>query len=79
MFWSSNNSNAGLSLRGEGQGFLRVTMDMAPGYYQMKIEPKETRSCLIPCLLVVFTQQLEILVTTLVILVKTIWFVIVLS
>ena len=33
-----------------------------------KIEPKETLSCLIPCLLVVFTQQLlEILVTTLVI------------
>ena len=52
-------------------------MDMAPGYYQMKIEAKETLSCLIPCLLVVFTQQLEILVTTLVILIKSIWFVII--
>ena len=31
-----------------------------------KIEPKEILSCLIPCLLVVFTWQLEILVTTLV-------------
>ena len=51
-------------------------MDMAPGYYQMKIEAKETLSCLIPCLLV-FTQQLEILVTTLVILIKSIWFVII--
>ena len=30
-----------------------------------KIEPKETCSCLIPRLLVVFTQHLEILVTTL--------------
>ena len=30
-----------------------------------KIEPEKTRSCLISHLLVVFTQQLEILVTTL--------------
>ena len=30
-----------------------------------KIEPKEIPSYLIPCLLIVFTQQLEILVTTL--------------
>jgi len=29
-----------------------------------KIEPKETSGCLIPRLLVVFTRQLEILVTT---------------
>ena len=29
-----------------------------------KIEPNETPSCLIPCLLVVFTLQLEILVTS---------------
>ena len=28
-----------------------------------KIEPRETPSCLIPCLLVIFTWQLEILVT----------------
>ena len=50
---------------------------ISPGYYKhgpwllskenrRKIEPKETPSCLIPCLLVVFTWQLEILVTTLV-------------
>ena len=45
-------------LRGGGQG-------ISPGYFQMKIEPKETPSCLIPHPLVVFTQQLEILVTTL--------------
>jgi len=79
MFWSSNNGNAGLSLRGEGRGFHLATMNMAPGYFQMKIEPKETLSCLIPCLFVVFAQQLEILVTTLVILIKTIGFVIMLS
>ena len=30
-----------------------------------KFVPKETPRCLIPCLLVVFTQQLEILATTL--------------
>ena len=30
-----------------------------------KIEPKEIPSCLISCLLVVFSWQLEILVTTL--------------
>ena len=79
MFWSSNNSNTGLSLRDEGWGFPPATMDIAPGYYQMKIEPKETPSYLVPCLLVVFTQQLEIVVTTLVILIKSIWFVIMLS
>ena len=47
-----------------------------PGYYgcgpwllllenRRKIEPKEIPSCMIPRLLVVFTRQLEILVTTL--------------
>ena len=50
---------------------------ISPGYYECgplllllenrrKIEPIEIPSCLIPCLLVVFTQQLEILLTTLV-------------
>ena len=50
---------------------------ISPGYHECgprlllfesirKIEPKETPSCLIPCLLVVFTQQHKILVTTLV-------------
>ena len=49
---------------------------ISPGYYECfpqliskenirKIEPKEIPSCLIPRLLVVFTRQLEILVTTL--------------
>ena len=52
---------------------------ISPGYYKCgpwllslenrrKIEPKEILSCLIPHLLVVFTRQLEILVTTLLIL-----------
>ena len=49
---------------------------ISPGYYECgprlllwenrrKIEPKEIPSCLIPRLIVVFTRQLEILVTTL--------------
>ena len=56
-------------IKGRGPG-------ISPGYYEhlprllskenkRKIEPKEIPSCLIPCLLVVFTRQLEILVTTL--------------
>ena len=61
---------AGLSLRGWGRGFSPVTMNVAPGYFHRKTEeekkePKEIRSCLIPYLLVVFTQQLEILVIAL--------------
>ena len=38
---------------------------ISPGYFQRKIEPKEIPSCLIPRPLVVFTRQLEILVTAL--------------
>ena len=61
---------AGLSLRAGGRGFPPATMSVVPGYFYWKIEeklePKETPSCLIPHLLVVFTQQLEILTTTLV-------------
>ena len=56
---------AGLSLRGGGRGFPPATMKVFPSYFQRKIEPKEIPSCLIPHLLVVFTQQLQILVTTL--------------
>ena len=45
-------------------------MNMAPGYFQRKIEeqiePNETPVCLISLLLVVLIQQLQILVTTLV-------------
>ena len=45
-------------------------MHMAPGDFHRKteeiiMEPKEIPSCLIPHLLVVFTQQLQILVTPL--------------
>ena len=60
---------AGLSLRGRGRGFPPVTKNVAPSYFHRKIEgkkePKEIPSCLIPRLLVVFTRQLEILVTAL--------------
>ena len=46
-----------------------ATMNVAPGLLsnenRRKIKPKETPSCLIPRLLLVFIQQLEILVTTL--------------
>ena len=51
-------------------------LGISPGYYECgrrlvgkenrrKIETKEIPSCLIPCLLVVFTRQLEILATSL--------------
>ena len=60
----------GLSVRGGGWGFPPVTNNVAPGYFhrkikEIKIEPKEIPSCLIPRPLVVFIQQLEILVTAL--------------
>ena len=50
---------------------------ISPGYYECgrqilskekyrrKIEPKEIPSCLIPCVLIVFTWELEMLLTTL--------------
>ena len=56
---------SGLSLRAGGRGFSPATKRVAPGYFYWKIEPKEIPSPLIPRLLVVFTRQLEILVTTL--------------
>ena len=56
----------GLSLRARGRGFSPATKRVALGYFYWKIEPKEIPSRLIPRLLVVFTWQLEILVTTLV-------------
>ena len=56
----------GLSLRGGGWGFALATMmNVALGYFHREIESKETPSCLIDRLLVVFTRQLEILVTAL--------------
>ena len=65
------HENTGLSLRAGGRG-----PGIFPGYEESgprllllkdrrKIEPKEIPSRLIPRLLVVFTRQLEILVTTL--------------
>ena len=62
---ASEIGNAGLSLRAGGWGFSPATKRVAPGYFYWKIEPKEIPSRLIPRLLVVFTRQLEILVTTL--------------
>ena len=55
----------GLSLRGGGWGFPLATMNVAPRYFHREIESKEIPSCLIDHLLVVFTRQLEILVTAL--------------
>ena len=55
---------SGLSVRGRGQGLSPAAMNVSPGYFHSKIEEKFP-SCFIPCLLVVFTQQLEILVTAL--------------
>ena len=51
----------GLPLRGGGRRFPPATFIGI----RRKIEPKEIPSCLIPRLLVVFTRQLEILVTAL--------------
>ena len=62
----------GLSLRNRGWGFSLATKNVALGYFPRKIikkvESKETlTSCLIPCLLVVNTRQLDVLVTAVVV------------
>ena len=52
------------SAGGGGGGFPVAKINVAPGYFHRKIEkikPKEIPRHLIPRLLVVFTQQLEIL------------------
>ena len=55
-----------LSLRSRCQGFPAATISTwSPGFFHRKIEPKEIPCCCIPHLLVVFTQQLDILVTSL--------------
>ena len=54
-------ASAGLSLRGRGRGFPPQQLSKEN---RRNIEPKETHSYLIPHLLVVFTQQHEILLTT---------------
>ena len=56
---------SGLSLRAEAREFSPATKRVAPGYFYWKIGEREIPSRLIPCLLVVFTRQLEILETTL--------------
>ena len=59
---------AGLSLRAGAGDFPRLLREWPPATLlenRRKIEPKEIPSRLIPRLLVVFTRQLEILVTTL--------------
>ena len=55
---------AGLSLRAGSQGFSPATRLLLLENSR-KIEPKQIPSHLIPRLLVVFTRQLKILVTTL--------------
>ena len=60
---------AGLSLRGGGRGFSSVALTwfrLLSWENRTKIGPKEILSCYIPCLLVAFTQQLEIFVKSLV-------------
>ena len=63
------SKTVGMSLRAGGRGFSLATKRVASGYFYWKVEgkiaPKEIPSGLIPLLLVVFTRQLEILVTTL--------------
>ena len=62
---------SGLSLRAGGWGFSPATKRVAPRLLLLenrrKIDPKEIPSRLISHILVVFTRQLEILVTTLVV------------
>ena len=56
-------------LRGGGWGFLPATINVAPAFFHRKLEKKRSKkelsSRFILCLLVVFTWQLEILVTSL--------------
>ena len=64
-----NDTFTGLSLRAGGRGFPPPTIyecgfRLLSKENRRKTEPKEIPSCLIPRLLVVFTWQLEILVTT---------------
>ena len=74
MKWATNNPGlgnehySGLSSRAGCRGFSPATKRVATGYFYWKMEekePKEIPSRLIPRLPVVFTRQLEILVTTL--------------
>ena len=63
------NVHTWLSLRAGGQGFPPANKKVSPWLLswenRREMEPKEISSCLIPDLFVVFTQQLEILVTAL--------------
>ena len=53
---------------GRGPGNSLVTMKVTPDYFHKKkgkVGPQQIPSCLIPGLLVLFTQKLEILATAL--------------
>ena len=79
--WKINHSGPGCRFYEFYEWLIRAVMKsrgpgISPGYYECgpwllllenrrKIEPKEIPCCLIPRLLVVFTWQLEILVTSL--------------
>ena len=56
-------------IKRQGLGCPSATKKLAPSYLHRKIEekmePKEILNCMIPCRLVVFTWQLEIVVTAL--------------
>ena len=54
--WIVRLKEAGLSVGGGGRGFPPATMNVVNGYFQERLEPKETPSCLI-------SRQLEILAT----------------
>ena len=53
-------STSELSSRAGDRGFPPASLNITPGYFHRKIEPKEIPNCLIPRPLVVFTWQLEI-------------------
>ena len=57
--------SAVIKRRGPGisPGYTAVYLVLSKELHGRNIEPKEIHSCLIPCLLVVFIRQLEILVT----------------
>lgn len=64
----ARGAGLGLSQRAEVRGFPSITMSMTPSCFRMKqkkIEPKKLPTLKIYCLLIAYTQQLEILVTTL--------------
>ena len=61
----TNYHRAVIKSRGPSPSFYECGPGLLLLEDRRKLEPKETPQCLIPCLLVVFTRQLEILATTL--------------